>query len=103
MNKDAGAQKYAIEALRIISVGYIFYGLGMVMMNAFNGAGDTKTPTAINLVCFWAFQIPFAYLLTSYWKFGPQGVFTAIVCTEILVCIISTVYFIKGKWKKVMV
>jgi len=103
MNKDAGAQKYAIEALRTVSLGYIFYGLGMVMMNAFNGAGDTKTPTAINLVCFWAFQIPFAYLLTSYWKLGPQGVFIAIVATETLVCIVSTVLFIQGKWKKVMV
>jgi len=103
MNKDAGAQKYAIEALRTVSLGYIFYGLGMVMMNAFNGAGDTKTPTVINLVCFWAFQIPFAYLLTSYWKLGPQGVFIAIVVTETLVCIVSTLLFIKGKWKKVMV
>jgi len=103
MNKDAGAQKYAIEALRTVSLGYIFYGLGMVMMNAFNGAGDTKTPTVINLVCFWAFQIPFAYLLTSYWHLGPQGVFIAIVSTETLVCIISTVLFIQGKWKKVVV
>ncbi len=103
MNKDAGAQKYAIQALRTVSLGYIFYGLGMVMMNAFNGAGDTKTPTVINLVCFWAFQIPFAYLLTSYWKLGPQGVFIAIVVTETLVCLISTALFIQGKWKKVMV
>jgi Na+-driven multidrug efflux pump len=103
MNKDAGAQKYAIETLRTVSLGYIFYGLGMVMMNAFNGAGDTKTPTIINLVCFWAFQIPLAYMLTSYWKLGPQGVFTSIVAAEVLVCIISTALFIKGKWKKVMV
>ncbi len=103
MNKDAGAQKYAIQALRTVSLGYVFYGLGMVMMNAFNGAGDTKTPTVINLVCFWAFQIPFAYLLTSYWKLGPQGVFIAIVSTETLVCIVSTLLFIQGKWKKVVV
>ncbi len=103
MNKDAGAQRYAIQALRTVSLGYIFYGLGMVMMNAFNGAGDTKTPTVINLVCFWAFQIPFAYLLTSYWKLGPQGVFIAIVSTETLVCIVSTVLFMQGKWKKVVV
>jgi Na+-driven multidrug efflux pump len=103
MNKDAGAQKYAIMALRTVSLGYIFYGLGMVMMNAFNGAGDTKTPTAINLVCFWAFQIPFAWLLTSHWKLGPQGVFIAIVVTETLVCIVSTVMFVRGKWKIVMV
>ncbi len=103
MNNNAGAQKYAIETLRTVSLGYIFYGLGMVMMNAFNGAGDTKTPTIINLVCFWAFQIPLAYMLTSYWKLGPQGVFTSIVAAEVLVCIISTALFIKGKWKKVMV
>ncbi len=103
MNKDAVTQKYAIEALHIVSLGYIFYGLGMVMMNAFNGAGDTKTPTIINIACFWFFQIPFAYLLTSYWHLGPQGVFIAIVSTEILVCIVSTIVFMQGKWKKVVV
>ncbi len=103
MNKNADTQKYAIQALHIVSIGYIFYGLGMVMMNAFNGAGDTKTPTLINLFCFWVFQIPFAYLLTSYWKLGPQGVFIAIVSTETLVCLISTFFFMKGNWKKIVV
>jgi putative MATE family efflux protein len=58
MNKDPAVQKIAIQALHIISLGYVFYGAGMVFNNAFNGAGDTKTPTIINLFCFWAFQIP---------------------------------------------
>ncbi len=103
MNKDAGARYYAVQVLRTVSIGYVFYGLGMVMSNALNGSGDTKTPTLINIAGFWLFQIPVAFLLTRYWKLGPQGVFIAIVSSEVFITILSTIIFMRGKWKKVVV
>ena len=103
LNRDPGVQAVAIHALRIISLGYIFYGVGMVLTNAFNGAGDTRTPLIINLFCFWAFQIPLAWLLANYFKFGPAGVFTAILLTESTLTVISFVVFRQGKWKKVKI
>jgi putative MATE family efflux protein len=95
--------KTAVIALRIVSCGYIFYGVGMVMMNAFNGAGDSKTPTWINLFWFWIFQIPFGYLLSGYTNLGSTGVFVAIVVTETCITISSVILFKKAKWKTVKV
>jgi putative MATE family efflux protein len=91
----------ATRALRIISTGYIFYGVGMVMINAFNGAGDTRTPTLINVFCFWLFQIPLAYLLAKYFGMGPTGVFIAIPVAETLITVTAVILFKKGRWKKV--
>jgi len=96
-------QRYAVKALRIISTGYIFYGIGMVMVNAFNGAGDTKTPTIVNVFCFWLFQLPLAYLLAKYFSWGPMGVFVAIPVAETLVTVTSFILFKKGKWKTVKI
>ena len=93
----------SIKALRIVSLGYIFYGIGMVMMNAFNGAGDSRTPTWINLFGFWAFQIPVAYLLAITLGFGPTGVFIAIVTAETAITITGVMLFRRGKWKKVTI
>jgi putative MATE family efflux protein len=93
----------AVTALRIVSLGYIFYGIGMVMMNAFNGAGDSRTPTWINLFWFWIFQIPAAYLLAIVWHWGPEGVFIAIVVTETSITITSMLLFRRGKWKLVKI
>jgi putative MATE family efflux protein len=103
MNPDPAVQQVAIQVLHIVTAGYIFYGVGMVMMNAFNGAGDTKTPTIINLFCFWAFQIPVAYTMSNILDVGPKGVFWAIIITEIMVTIVSFVIFRKGSWKKIKV
>ena len=103
MNKDAGVVELATRALRVISMGYILYGIGMVLTNAFNGAGDTRTPTIINLFCFWAFQIPVAWLLAIILKLGPMGVFLAILLTEAVLTATSYLIFRKGKWKKVKV
>jgi Na+-driven multidrug efflux pump len=103
MNKDPEVQKVAIRALNIICFGYIFYGVGMVLTNSFNGAGDTRTPTIINLFCFWAFQIPVAYTLAVIFDLGPTGVFLAILITEMFVTVVSYLIFKKGNWKKVKV
>jgi Na+-driven multidrug efflux pump len=103
MNKDAGVVKIATEALRIVSLGYIFYGVGMVVTSAFNGAGDTKTPTWINLIGFWAFQIPVAYLLAVTLKWGPTGVFIAILTAEAGISIAGVIIFRRGSWKKVKI
>lgn len=89
--------------LRIIAAGYIFYGYGMVVINAFNGAGDTKTPTYINFFCFWLFQLPIAYIMAVYLDIGPLGVFLAITLAEVVLSIVAIVLFRKGKWKKVQV
>ncbi|WP_298904518.1 MATE family efflux transporter [uncultured Psychroserpens sp.] len=85
--------------LRVIAAGYIFYAYGMVVINSFNGAGDTLTPTAINFICFWLFQLPFAYLMALTFDFGPMGVFLAIVLAEVLISIIAIIWFKKGRWK----
>ena len=89
--------------LRVIAAGYLFYGYGMVIINAFNGAGDTKTPTYINFVCFWLFQLPFAYFLAITLNYGPVGVFASITMAEVLIAIIGIIWFKKGKWKLVEV
>ncbi len=97
---DGNVKNYAVLALRIISGGYVFYGIGMVMANAFNGAGDTWTPTWINLIGFWAFQIPLAYILAIVFKLGPLGVFIAIPVAETAISIAAYIFFKKGKWKQ---
>lgn len=100
---DPAVQEVGSLALRIIGTGYIFYGIGMVMIQALNGSGDTKTPTWINLVCFWFFQIPLAYVLAKPLGLGPLGAFIAIPAAETAVAIWAFVIFRKGKWKKIVV
>ncbi len=101
--KDETVAHYAVNAVRIVSAGYFFYGIGMVMINAFNGAGDTKTPTIINLFCFWFFQIPLAWLLSKTFQMGPVGVFIAIPVAETVITIVAYLLFKKGKWKLKMI
>ncbi len=100
---DPAVRERAVLAVRIISAGYIFYGIGMVLINTFNGAGDTWTPTWVNVFGFWLFQIPFAYLLAKYLDWGPTGVFIAVPVAETLITIVSFILFKRGRWKKVMV
>jgi putative MATE family efflux protein len=97
--KEPAVAHYAVLAVRIVSAGYIFYGIGMVMANAFNGAGDTKTPTIINLFGFWFFQIPLAYFLSGTFAMGPSGVFIAVPVAETAISIAAFILFKKGKWK----
>ena len=103
ISKEESVIKIGTLALRIISLGYIFYGVGMTMMNAFNGAGDSKTPTIINFFWFWIFHIPIAWMVAVKLNRGAIGVFTAIVVTETLVTITSIIVFKKGGWKQVKI
>lgn len=89
--------------LQIIAAGYIFYAYGMVVIQSFNGSGDTRTPTYINFICFWLFQLPFAYLAAITFELGPKGVFWAITLAEVSVALIGIVWFRKGKWKQMKV
>lgn len=100
---NAHVHDIAVEAIRILSAGYIFYGIGMVLINAFNGSGDTRTPTIVNFFGFWIFQIPLAYLLAKSLKMGPTGVFLAIPIAEIMMTIASFILFKRGRWKQVKV
>jgi putative MATE family efflux protein len=101
--REPGVHRYGTMALQIIGSGYIFYGIGMVMIQALNGAGDTKTPTWINLVGFWAFQVPLAWVLSMPLGMGPVGSFIAIPAAESILALAAWYYFRKGKWKQVKV
>ena len=100
---DAAIAGYAAQSLRIFGSGYIFYGIGMTMTQALNGAGDTRTPTIINFVCFWVFQIPLAYFLAKGLDLKATGAFLATPIAETIVAIVALYYFKKGKWKVVKV
>ncbi len=103
MNSDPEARRYALQALRIISPGYVFWGVEMVMMNAFNGAGDTRTPTIVNLLCFWLFQIPVAWVLSQYYIREPKAIFITIVVSQLVAASVSVYLFKKGRWKTIKV
>jgi Na+-driven multidrug efflux pump len=89
--------------LQVVAAGYLFYAYGMVISQAFNGAGDTRTPTKINLIAFWVFQLPFAYLAAITFGLGALGVFLAITLAEVMLSLIAIIWFRKGHWKKVQV
>lgn len=89
--------------LQIVAAGYLFYAYGMVISQAFNGAGDTRTPTKINFIAFWIFQLPFAYLAAMTFELGALGVFLAITLAEVMLSIIAIIWFRRGHWKRVEV
>ncbi len=100
---DNAVVAYGSKALQIMGFGYVFYGIGMVMTQALNGAGDTKTPTYINLIGFWLFQIPLAYFLAKGLDMKETGAFLAVPIAESAIALIAWYYFKKGKWKEVEV
>ena len=90
---------YAVDCLRLISYGYGFFAVGMVVTQAVNGAGDTDTPTFINLFCYWLLQIPLAYLLAQSVELGPRGVFLSVTIAESLIAVVGVWAFRRGRWK----
>ncbi len=96
---DPAVRRLGALCLRVVSYGYGFYAWGMVLVQAFNGAGDTVTPTWINLCCYWLFQIPLAFALARALGQGPVGVFLAITLAEALLAVVGLLAFRRGAWK----
>jgi putative MATE family efflux protein len=96
---DPAVLALGATCLRVVSYGYGFYAWGMVMVQAFNGAGDTTTPTWINLGCYWLFQVPLAFALARGLDLGPLGVFLAITIAESVVAVVGVLVFRRGGWK----
>jgi putative MATE family efflux protein len=93
----------AATTLRTISYGYVFYAYGMVIVQSFNGAGDTNTPTIINFCCYWLWQIPLAWWLAFHTTLGLNGIFVAIAIAESTLAIVGVLAFRRGKWKTIEV
>src|SRR6185295_19741784 len=96
---DPNVVPYGVDCLRTVSYGFLFYAYGMVLTQSFNGAGDTWTPTIINLFVFWLWELPLAYVLAKVFGLGPRGVFLAIMIAFSTLAIVSALIFRQGKWK----
>ena len=96
---EADVLAIGTNCLRILGAGFPMYAVGMVIVQAMNGAGDTETPMAINLVSFWLLQIPLAFVLATWTSLGPNGAFTAVVVSESLLTVLSVIVFRRGRWK----
>lgn len=101
--KDPDVLRVGTSCLRIVAAGFPFYAYGMVVTQSFNGAGDTWTPTWLNLIIFWLWEIPLAYLLSVKLGFGPTGIFVAIAVAFSTLAVVSVVLFRRGRWKRVAV
>jgi len=97
---DALVLPHAVNALRIVALGFVFYAYGMVLAAAFNGAGDTLTPTLLNFVTFWLWEIPLAYVLAETLHFGPRGVYAAITIAFSTFALLGAIMFRRGRWKE---
>ena len=98
--REPAVLAYGTNSLHIVGYGFVFYAFGMVLEASFNGAGDTWTPTYLNLFVFWVFEIPLAYLLAYHFKMGPTGVFWAITIAFSVLAILSAILFKRGQWKQ---
>jgi MATE family, multidrug efflux pump len=96
---DPLVKPYVVDCLRIVSLGFVFYACGMVLTQAFNGAGDTWTPTFINLFVFWLWEIPLAWWLSSRVGLGAHGVFIALTVAYSTLAVVSAILFRRGQWK----
>jgi putative MATE family efflux protein len=97
--QDARVVPFGVACLRTVSLGFLFYAYGMVLGQAFNGAGAVWTPTCINLFCFWLWQLPLAYALAHTFGYGPRGVFAAITIAWSTYAVVSATIFRRGRWK----
>ncbi|HSD45855.1 MAG TPA: MATE family efflux transporter [Pyrinomonadaceae bacterium] len=100
---DPHVAQYGIDCLRIVAYGFLFYAYGMVLGQSFNGAGDTWTPTIINLFVFWLWEIPLAYVLGVVFQMGPRGVFIAMTIAFSTLAVVSGAVFRRGRWKRKVV
>jgi putative MATE family efflux protein len=98
-SSDPEVIPYGVRCLRIVAAGFLFYGYGMVLTQAFNGAGDTRTPTLIYLICLWMLELPLAWMLAYPLGFGPTGVFVAVSTAFSVLAIVSAFLFRLGWWK----
>lgn len=98
---DARIEDYGVECLRIVALGFLFFGYGMVAIQAFNGAGKTAIPMVVNLVCFWGVKIPLAYVLSEIVGWGPRGVFVAIAIAYSCQAVLAGTLFHRGRWATV--
>jgi MATE family, multidrug efflux pump len=96
---DPRVLPFAIGCLRTVSLGFVFYAFGMVVTQSFNGAGDTWTPTVINLFVFWLWEIPLAWWLSVGAGLGPRGVFIALTIAYSTLAVVSAILFRRGTWK----
>jgi putative MATE family efflux protein len=96
---DATVAGYGVSCLRVVSIGFAFYGVEMVMLQALNGAGDTRTPTLINFGCFWVLELPMAWFLSHNLGLGPFGAFLALLAAFCSVAVLGTLVFRTGRWK----
>jgi len=99
-SSDPDVLRWGESCLRILGIGFPMYAVGEILVQAFNGAGDTYTPSILNLLCFWLLQIPLAWWLARGVDLGPNGVFWAIVIAETAVTILGVIVFRRGKWKQ---
>jgi putative MATE family efflux protein len=97
---DPAVQPFAASCLRIVSLGFVFFACGMTLTSSFNGAGDTWTPTIINLFVFWLWEIPLAWWLAVHMQLGPVGVFVALTLSYSLLAVVSAHQFRRGRWKR---
>jgi len=96
---DAPVIAMGAICMRTISLAYPFLAYGMVMEQSFNGAGDTTTPIYINLLCYWAVQLPLAWWLSHGAGYGPAGVYVSIAVAEALLAVVASLLFKRGRWK----
>ncbi len=99
--QDSVAVGYGVDALQVFAIGYVFFGLGLIPIQAFNGAGDTLTPTLLNFVCFWLLEIPLSYYLAVNLGYAVAGVIWAVVLAELVLAVIALLLFRRGRWKLV--
>ena len=102
-NANSTVVQAGTSCLRIMAIGYIVFGIGMVIMQAINGAGDTLPPTLFNILCYWMIQLPLGYYLPKYFTHGENGVYYSIIIAESIWTLIGVWYFNSGRWKKTKV